>query len=127
VWLGTSPNGNPDLFAQSATMLRDGDPATTVSSRRVESDQTIWEYGSPSNTITALPVDEADQQYREMFGGTRVARYLSRLAQNPEQGVRLLSQQMLDGVTVDVVEFDGPNGTQTFYFDAHDYLLCGAD
>jgi hypothetical protein len=127
VWLGTGANGNPDLFAQSATMLQGGDPANTMSSRRVESGQTIWEYASPSNTITALPVDEVDQQYREMFDGTRVARYLGRLAQNPEQGVRLLPQQMLDGVTVDVVELDGPNGRQTFYFDAHDYLLRGAD
>jgi hypothetical protein len=60
-----------------------------------------------------------------------VAQSLSTLAHVSPRHVRLLPQQSLDGVTVDVIEVDGwtdaPAQRTIFYFDANSYVLRGFD
>ncbi len=67
----------------------------------------------------------------DLFDPSGVAVYLAKAAQGAPGQARLLPQQTLDGVTVDVVQLPGDpqqgSPPMTAYFDAQSYLFRGAD
>jgi hypothetical protein len=66
-----------------------------------------------------------------LFDGATVAQRVADLAAEGAAHVQLLSERMIDGVTVDAVQVDGwPNGASiasTLYFDAVTHVLRGFD
>jgi hypothetical protein len=106
--------------------------------RVIETPAGIYSYDAEHNTIIVSSRDDPSWAGRGivalppfLFDGARVAQRLQQLGQSAEDGVRLLGQQTIDGVTVDAVEVDGwPNGGSprtTFCFDADSHLLRGFD
>jgi len=127
VWVGTDASGSPAEFALTVSMSKDGDQAPQLSSRRIQTQQTMQVYDPASNTVTISSPGASDQQLEGVFVGTLVAQKLSRaLDTNKQQNPFKLQQATLDGVSVYALQLEG-SGNQTFYFNTQSYVLEGAD
>ncbi len=112
--------------------------------RTVQDGNTIRTYSAKDNTVTTITLPPSLGGGIGMGDpfGVAYTRQLVRTAQNGSQNVRLLPQQTLDGVTVDVVALNSTvpvsatsaqtttaarTVTTTLYVDAHSYAVRGLD
>jgi len=112
--------------------------------RTVQEGNTIRTYSAKDNTVTTFTLPPSLGGGIGMGDpfGVAYMRQLVRAAQNGSQNVRLLPQQTLDGVTVDVVALNSTvplsatsgqtttaarTVTTTLYVDAHSYAIRGLD
>jgi len=119
------------------TLIEYGQDGTPDSiQRRIISGSTMQYYGYDPrhNTITIQSgsVDQVIGDQPNLFDGASVARYLSTIAQENVQGVRLLPAQTLDGAGVIVIQAMPAPGNHfnepfTAYFDAQRYIIRGFD
>ena len=110
--------------------------------RTVQEGNTIRTYSAKDNTVTTFTLPPSLGGGIGMGDpfGVAYMRQLVRAAQNGSQNVRLLPQQTLDGVTVDVValnstvplsatsgQMTAARTVTTLYVDAHSYAVRGLD
>jgi len=144
VWFETDATGVPDLSAQTLSIVKSGaandstprsNPA--LNSRFIQIGQQVLAYNPEfrgDNLILLSPDMRGYPSWavpNDVFDGGNVAQALSTLSQTSPGSVRLLPQQTLDGVAVNVVEVDGwtnrPAQRTIFYFDAQSSVLRGFD
>jgi hypothetical protein len=135
IWVRADASGAVVRTAQ--TLIEFGaDGAPDSVQRRIISRFTAQYYGyNPRrNTITIQSgsVDQVIGDQPNLFDGASVARYLSTIAQENVQGIRLLPAQTLDGTAVIVVQTVPAAGNRfnepfTAYFAAQRYIIRGFD
>jgi hypothetical protein len=143
VWVEADASGVPAMSAQTLADSYSGGSARSASgnvrgrplAHYIQIGQLVYGFYGPNNEIVIPPgVHDEHPAWMAPVGaldGAGATEELSTLAQHSPRQVHLLSQQLLDGTTVDVVQVDGwtdaPAMRTTFYFDAQSFLLRGFD